>query len=326
MIKRSLLTAAAVGVLSAVAVAGTAAADPSGSPQYRQLAGVGSDTTQDVLNALSDAVTIGGQKVLGSYDAFGSANITTKGSGNCTIPRPAGSGAGRQALLDSANAGNGCVQFARSSSLSTAAVNPQLTFIPFAVDGVSYATTGSSVVPRQLSVDDLKAYYTCDAGLVGTGPNYTVTPVLPQANSGTRAFFLQQIGVSEAQISSAKCVINGVKNGQQIQENNGNVLDRKSLVPFSIAQFIAQAGNVTPDLRGNAVLGTVDGLSPIALNGDFGIKRNVYNVIPTSQVGNDPYKSVFVGGTSLVCSQTAIIKQYGFALNPSCGSTATKTG
>ncbi len=102
---------------------GAAQADPAGAPTYRDLAGVGSDTTQGVVNGLADAITVGGVKVLGSYDATGSANITTKDPAtkpNCTIPRPAGSGNGVNALVASLDGNTGCVQFARSSSNNSA--------------------------------------------------------------------------------------------------------------------------------------------------------------------------------------------------------------
>ena len=96
---------AVLSVISAVGLfvlgaADSAQADPSGAPQYRPLAGVGSDTTTPVMNALSNDITIGGSKVIGSYDATGSATIATQAAAACqAIARPNGSGAGRTALL-----------------------------------------------------------------------------------------------------------------------------------------------------------------------------------------------------------------------------------
>ncbi len=69
----------------------------------------------------------------------------------------------------------------------------------------------------------------------------------------------------------------------------------------------------------------MDGISAFALNTDSTAKRDVYNVIPTSQEGVAPTSTVFVGPTPSVCTQTNIIKRYGFGANANCGSTAQRT-
>ncbi|MCB8906825.1 MULTISPECIES: substrate-binding domain-containing protein [unclassified Streptomyces] len=330
MNKKKTGLAFAVAALAVVTIGGgLATADPAGPPQFRQLSGVGSDTTQDVMNGLADVVTVNGQKVIGSYDATGSANITTKSAAtnpNCTIARPNGSGAGRSALLNSLQAGNGCLDFARSSSLSLGAANPGLTYVPFAVDAVSYAITPGSAIPRKLTLADLKAIYHCDPAYVGAGPNYDMTVYLPQAGSGTRSFWQSQMGITEADVVAGiyPC-IKDKKGTAPVQEHDGRVLDDKSIVPFSIAQYQSQSSQTIADLRGRAILGTVDGLSPTVLNSGFGVKRDVYNVIPTSKVGVSPWSDVFVGPNSGVCKQTSVINTYGFATNPNCGDTTKQT-
>lgn len=331
---RTRLAAVLIGggmVSASLGLSGIASADPSGTPTYRQLAGVGSDTTQDVMNALANAITISGTKVLGSYDAVGSATITTKASGCTGIARPNGSGAGRTALLNSLNAnsgaGDGCLDFSRSSSLNLAASTPGLTYIPFAVDSVTYAVTNLSSVPRSLTEADLQAYYHCDPNYVGASAPYDVTPMLPQAGSGTRSYWLGKMGITEAQISAGTypCLINGTKNGQIVEEHTGLLLDDKSIVPFSIAQYNAQATQTISDKRGRAVLGTIGGTVPNLMNDSFFYKRDVYNVIPTSKVGVSPWSDVFVGNTSLLCAQSSVIQKYGFAVNPNCGDTANRS-
>ncbi|MFJ3903011.1 hypothetical protein [Streptomyces sp. NPDC090025] len=317
------------GLLTGTLCATQAVADPSGPPPYRQLAGVGSDTTQDVMNGLSNVVTINGQKVIGSYDATGSANITTKDPATtpgCTIQRPNGSGAGRTALLNSLQANNNCLDFARSSSLSLGAANPGLTYVPFAVDGVSYAITPTSTVPRKLSLADLKAIYHCDPNYVGSGPNFGLTVYLPQAGSGTRSFWESQMGITEADVvGGVYPCIKDVKGGTPVQEHDGRVLDDKSIVPFSIAQYNAQSSQTIADLRGRALLGTVDGNAPTVLNTGFGVKRDVYNVIPTSKLNTAPWSNVFVGPNALICQQQSVINTYGFAANQNCGDTSKQT-
>ncbi|MFF3950696.1 hypothetical protein ACFYYN_38710 [Streptomyces sp. NPDC001902] len=316
----------AAGLLTGTVCGSVAVADPSGAPAFRQLSGVGSDTTQDVMNGMAQSITIGGQKVIGSYDATGSAKITTKSGTTCTIDRPNGSGAGRNALVASLQAGDNCLDFARSSSLSLGAVDPDLTYVPFAVDGVTYAITGSSQIPRKLTLNDLKQIYTCNKDYVGTAPNFTMTAYLPQAGSGTRNFWESTVGISDTDVKNGvyPC-IKDAKGGNPVQEHDGRILDDKSIVPFSIAQYNSQSTQTIADLRGKAVLGTIDGIAPTVLNSSFGVKRDVYNVIPTSKVGTAPWSTVFVGSNSLICQKTDVINTYGFAANANCGDTSKQT-
>ncbi|MFJ5829687.1 substrate-binding domain-containing protein [Streptomyces sp. NPDC093089] len=327
--KKTGLALAFAAVAAITAGSGLAAADPAGPPQYRQLAGVGSDTTQDVMNGLADVVTVNGQKVLGSYDATGSATITTKNPAtnpNCTIPRANGSGAGRTALLSSLQNANGCLDFARSSSLNLGAASPGLTYVPFAIDGVSYAVTPGSSIPRKLAMADLKAIYHCDPNYVGAGPNYDLTVYLPQAGSGTRSFWQSQMGITEADVvAGVYPCIKDKKGTAPVQEHDGRVLDDKSIVPFSIAQYQAQSSQTIADLRGRALLGTVEGVAPTVLNTGFGVKRDVYNVIPTGKVTTSPWSDAFVGPDSGICKQSALINTYGFATSPNCGDITKQT-
>ncbi|QXE34690.1 hypothetical protein KQY30_10745 [Streptomyces sp. GMY02] len=329
MKKKKILMAVAGALLVAGTVGTSAFAEPSGTPTYRQLSGVGSDTTQDVMNGLSQVVTINGTKVIGSYNAVGGATITTKDpavNNKCTMNRPNGSGAGRTALLNSLQAGDNCLDFARSSSLSLGAANPGLTYVPFAVDGVSYAITPSSVLPRKLTLNDLKAIYHCDPAFVGNGPNFNLTVLLPQAGSGTRSFWESTVGITDADVvAGVYPCIKDTKSGAPVQEHDGRVLDDKSIVPFSIAQYIAQSSQTVADVRGRAILGSIDGKASTTLNSDFGVKRDVYNVIPTSKIGTAPWSTVFAGSNSLICQQTGVINTYGFAANPNCGDTSKQT-
>ncbi|MFC1403802.1 MULTISPECIES: substrate-binding domain-containing protein [Streptacidiphilus] len=327
--KNSLKLATAVAGIGLMAFgAGTAQADPSGTPTYRQLAGVGSDTTQGVMNAMSNAITINGTKVIGSYDATGSATIATQSGAACqAVARPNGSGAGRTALLNSLTAADGCLQFSRSSSLNTTASIPGLTYVPYAIDAVTYAITPKSSIPRNLSLADLHSIYTCDPNYVGTAPNYSIHALLPQAGSGTRSFWETTVGISDTDVVSGKYpCISDTKNGKPIEEHDGRVLDDTSIAPFSIAQYIAQESGTITDLRGSALLGNIDGTPSLLLNTGATATREVYNVIPSSKVGTAPYSTVFVGGTSLICQQTSIIKNYGFGLDANCGDTSKTSG
>src|SRR5437763_15747741 len=118
---RTLTKIAAAGVVAAAlgtAASGAALADPPAgvTPAPSDIVGVGSDTTQGVLNHVADAYNGQApapvQKVY-SWDATGSATITPK-LGCSTINRPSGSSAGIGALKADSSIPS-CVDFARSS-------------------------------------------------------------------------------------------------------------------------------------------------------------------------------------------------------------------
>ncbi|GAA3729770.1 hypothetical protein GCM10022225_09150 [Plantactinospora mayteni] len=131
-----------------------AGADPSPGTDYRLLAGVGSDTTQDVMNGLGAA--IGGGTVVASWDARGASPIKTKAD-NCVFQRPNGSTEGNRALWASkvqspaASTIEDCVDFARSSSNTTLVLAGDGVWIPFALDAVTYAINENSDLPTKLN-------------------------------------------------------------------------------------------------------------------------------------------------------------------------------
>ncbi|WP_340377459.1 Ig-like domain repeat protein [Streptomyces sp. SS7] len=308
------LVAAAV-VAGGVALASPAYADPTPAGTFRQLVGVGSDTTQDVLNALAGD-TVGGKDYSGtavksatgagiaSYDAIGSSTIQTR-SGGASFNRPNGSGAGRTALsmsltgdkFPSSNgvAISGQVDFARSSSGPSFSGNA-LTYIPFARDAVGIAVRGSGL--DSLTSQQLFDIYKANGTRVLGGQ--TLHPVLPQTNSGTRKFFLQAIGLTEDTVDTSL---------PTVQENQANtaLTQDGSLVPFSVGSWIAQNNGIAPDYSSTAVaagahlasvqlpgdtggvtspITTVDGkLAPVPHyyeNSTFG--RDVYNVVPSRAI------------------------------------------
>ncbi|WP_084467301.1 substrate-binding domain-containing protein [Actinokineospora inagensis] len=319
--QRFIVVAAATAALAGL-LAGNAQADPTGPPTYRDLVGVGSDTTQTVLNGLADSVTVNGVKVLGSYDARGSAQIVTKDPATnpaCSIARPENSGGGVTALQNDIQAGTNCVQFARSSS-NSAATNPNLKFIPFAVDALTYAVRSDSSVPKKLTKLQLTAIYTC--------ANTAFKPLAPQFGSGSRSFFVKNVMPSGTVDSATlfgvggqySCVNDKDASGEGIQEHVGTYLtDVKNLVPYSIAVYNSQVYGNAPAAQGKAVLGTIDNVQPTNMNTNSILKRDVYNVIPADKLAVAPYSTVFVGGDSLVCKATDVITRYGFGVNPTCG-------
>ncbi|WP_018684226.1 substrate-binding domain-containing protein [Actinokineospora enzanensis] len=323
MRKKQRMIFAAAAALTIAGLASTSAqADPTGAPTYRDLVGVGSDTTQTVMNGLADAITVNGVKVLGSYDARGTAQITTKDPAtkpNCTINRPENSGGGLTALKNDVAANAGCVQFSRSSS-NAAAANPDVKYIPFAVDALTYAIRSDSTVPKKLTTAQLTSIYTC--------ANTTFKPLAPQFGSGTRAFFVKSVlpagTVDSATLFGAggtyPCVNDKDAAGEGIQEHVGTYLtDPKQLLPYSIAVYNSQVYGNAPAAQGKAILGTVDNIQPTNLNTSSVFKRDVYNVVPVAKLGTEPYNTIFNGSGSAICQRSDVITRYGFGVAPNCG-------
>ncbi|MEV0570134.1 hypothetical protein [Dactylosporangium sp. NPDC050588] len=335
----------AVAAVTLTVTAAPAAANPPAG-EYRQLAGVGSDTTQDVLNGLGETVTSGGSKVIASYDARPAGLIKTKTTG-CEFNRPDGSGAGRTALKASENDGGnvyqgvnvtGCVDFARSSSYgggSSPQTTGNYTYIPFGVDAVSFAVNTDSDLPTSLTFVQLQRIYRCLTTVVSGVP---VKPLLVQSGSGTRSFWLSKMGIAEADIANGDypCIVQTV-NGAPIQEHDARVLAGHNdyIMPFSVGQFIAQGnaatiatqtGVVVEDRRGTSRIGRVNGLQPI-VNGKLNINfrpqliRDVYNVVPTRRLAEPVIAQTFVGATSAVCANQSVIELFGFGFRTTAGAT-----
>ena len=352
------LATAALTIPAVLMAGGAAFADPSGAPTYRKLVGVGSDTTEEVMNSLADAIIVdpdgagpeGTQKVLGSFNATGGAfeakdpaalpaGATTcsyaaynpAGSGNNGPGvRASGSSAGRSRLLESLTPTDprvGCLDFARSSSLNQAAATPNLTYIPFALDGLTYAVRADSSISRTLSLASLKTIYQCGAGSA-------FIPTLPQAGSGTRSSWLSLLGLTEA--TKGACVVDTYVDPadgltKSVQEHDGRALvDPKMLVAYSAAQYSAQSVGSVTDKRGRAVLGGIGGVPSQGPNSGGAGARLMYNIVPTSRVNSsDPadalLKQVFVGPNAEVCKQPAVIAKNGFGPITNCGDTSKTT-
>jgi Bacterial Ig-like domain (group 3) len=192
-----------VGITALALVAGAAtlpaAADPSNpSTTFGKLVGVGSDTTQDVMNGIANA--LGGPSsnpIIASYDATIHAAITTR-AGGLPIDRPNGSGDGAAALLTSIGQSGsaawktyvatgtptqlepandfqtGQVDFARSSSGAgaNAIAGGVLTYVPFATDALDYAVDANSkfkAFSNGLTVQQIKDIYNGAVNEIITG-------------------------------------------------------------------------------------------------------------------------------------------------------------
>jgi hypothetical protein len=117
---------------------------------------------------------------------------------------------GIAALVDGGTtAGHPCVDFVRPSRPPRTTDPPNLTFVPLAMDNLTYASIGKSKkfrhgsnAPASLSTADLTGIYACKFvkwnQIPGNskGSKATIHPLLPQAGSGPLASFLNAIGVT----------------------------------------------------------------------------------------------------------------------------------
>lgn len=259
---------AAVAAALGIAMAGVAVAAPANAePVSNSYALVGSDTLQDVVNALTNGTDVTGTRVrvtaanqtVGSFDAFGSTTIQTKPGGEY-FSRPSGSGQGLNALSASITGNDwsgttalpkkkitGQVDIARSSSgwgNNADSANGKLAYIPFARDAVGFAYKGGTSAWAHLTLDQVKAVY---AGTLTQIDGVTIKPILPQGSSGTRKFFLKALTGSET--GSTPGVPAGTSRGQYSNtttaENDGTVLQDGEIIPFSVANWIAQSNGAT---------------------------------------------------------------------------------
>jgi len=281
-------------------LAGPAMADPTTS-----YVAVGSDTTQDVMDAISN--TLIGNATIGSWDAINpvSANageiitpakVSSAGAQTpCSFTRPNGSGQGLTALRESINPATtatpalgvepGCVDIGRSSSGPPAAnLDPagQLIWIPFALDAVGVATgaTTNITTADMFTFADLQNLYDNCATVTEGGVTYNpgtatagqqqIDLYIPQSGSGTRNFWATKLNFNAT--TPPACVhdhiVAGPNTGSIVEEHNGLAYqsDPNGYGPFSIAQWISQR-NGHNDRRHGAVLHNLDGISPFS-NGD----------------------------------------------------------
>ncbi len=317
--KGTLAVAIAALGLTSIISGDPASADPK---QYAAATGVGSDTTQDIMNALSghansnnfvpvQSSVASGKRQLVSWDALGTPCITPKAPG-ATINRPNGSTNGRRALsraIDGSNWGDatcgakpvsGLVQFARSSA-GPSGTGTSLAYIPFGRDalGFAYYANGVATPVTTLTSAQLTSLFT-------TGPTtisgVELVPCSIQTGSGTFQSWNTAIGVTAAQMAAATATC-----GAEIQENDAAGLAARGQQPafagkqlvigFSAANFISQSNGVAAsqlapgvdlgsiDALGKPYAGTAPNTTPSATfyaSTTYG--RDVYNVLPSTIV------------------------------------------
>jgi ABC-type phosphate transport system substrate-binding protein len=377
MRKLSKFFAGAVSVAAAAAlVAGTVTAasaapkdPPKGiTPQSFDVVGVGSNTTQYVMDQMSvnynSTVKVhnANHPWFFSWDAVkpGTSgttptNIVTK-AGCPVIVRPNGSTAGLKALdanTFDGKTGHYCIDFGRSSGArSTSAPKPGpggVLYVEFAKDAITWAARstahGGTDAPATLTKAQLIGIFTCKTTnwhAVG-GKNAAIKVYLPQPGSGTLSTWEKFMGITTV----GSCV------SQAPEENEGTFAGFNSanaIAIYSIGAYVAQkyhsaACGKTPAKGQNAfgcnttgvlALGKISGVSPITtakvptINPVFPASffRTVYNILRWTAVTKDHLYArlePFFGAKGFLCTSPIAktdIKNYGFIVDPKCGSTS----
>ncbi|HEY4018418.1 MAG TPA: hypothetical protein VGM75_07010 [Pseudonocardiaceae bacterium] len=271
---RSRIATFAVATATAAAAtatfAGVALADPPAShtPALTDISGVGSDTTQFVMNDVTtgpggwDSQIPAPANYVDSFDAVNPTTgvvgdtITTKPG--CSFARPDGSSAGITSLInDQKSTVDGtadCVDYARSTRMRQGSDPASIGFLPFAQDSLKYATSHptpsfptvrATNAPQTLTAANLATIYSC--GTTGTISHWTdftggtstdaVQALIPQggSGSGTRTFFESSIGVTDTTI------VAGINSGclLQVKANDPAPIraSADAIAPFSVPQF-----------------------------------------------------------------------------------------
>lgn len=310
---RTLRGFAAIGALSATLALGAlpAHAEPSTTPKLGDLVGVGSDTSQGVVNALAagyNAKYPSRSVKVASFDATPKGTTITPAQGCSAISRPDGSGSGIAALRADTK---GCIDFARSSRANSA-TEDDLVFIPFAKDVLSYAyASPTSNAIKNLTRDELALIYSCTdtkwSQVRAGASTASIRPHLPQTGSGTRSTFLTDIGLTEQDISDAKAKA-GCLLVDTDQENKASVVAKAPdrIFPFAQSAFTVQGGTSKTGIALSS-----------SQSGGYKLVRNIFNVVKENPASPNTVPSAFTavfGRYGYICSSDgqAIVAKQGF--------------
>jgi phosphate transport system substrate-binding protein len=364
-LRAAVSAAAALAALGAPLLLGAApaAAVPAADGQVQVLAAAGSDTTQDVVGAVLDAyrtdrtanpdadqpVNIPVRPAAGGLTVPADATCAARAyvpAGQeqppASLPAPAGSGAGKNALKDPANLATACVDVARSSSGRAATDPAEFEYYGYARDAVSWAHFAGAA-PAGLTLAQLRDVYSCAVTnwrQLG-GQDAPIVRYLPPAGSGTRTFFVGTVLGAQPATSCGEPKV--------AAENDGTAVpaaDRAGAVlPYSVAQWVAQANGAVADVRAGVVVGPLGGENPVSgpdadgrfvpnaavvNGGTFPGVRTVYNVLDTRLPSYGQALRVVgfdAAGPGFLCAGsptvTALLTRFGFTPLP--GNTCTRS-
>jgi hypothetical protein len=178
----------------------------------------------------------------------------------------------------------------------------------------------------------LKRIYQCDPAVTFPSNPNGFRPLIGIFGAGNRTFLFQKLGITDSANYTTvnPCVRDKDASGAGILANDGRYLTHpRELITYSVGPYLAQITKAEPDIHGNAVLGSINGISPFDPDA-FGA-RPVFNVVRTADIDgvapdNQQVKDLFVGPSSLVCRSVSAIKKSGFDTRADCGSTTLVSG
>jgi ABC-type phosphate transport system substrate-binding protein len=265
IVSKLLVAATTAAAVTAMMATPALADPPTGvTPKPGDVVGVGSDTIQNVFDQFShDYNATHSTGKLYSWDALnpktgamGDPIQLKSGSTACKIPRPDGSSAGITALENTGKTStHPCIDFARSSRARATTDPTTISFIDLAGDAVTVATQPGSHAPANLlTTAVLTGIYNCTItkwnqipGNSG-GSTATISAFAPQNGSGTRAFFLGALGLTNpgpcVSTSATRAGAAGAGDNT-LQENEGvaPILNKNKanvIFPFSVGKWIAE--------------------------------------------------------------------------------------
>jgi phosphate transport system substrate-binding protein len=310
MSSRTLRKRALVAVSMVLAVlALNACMVPDKVPQNITFAG--SDTTQDFMAAIagqynSDATANPDPDTLYNVLSQQFAPLTVPADGHCATARtyhtpagagetlaPNGSSAGRNALKASVQAGDGCIDVARSSGPPRAIPTdlPSFEYYAFGIDAMGWSSA-STKAPANLTIAQLRGIYNCtftNWNQVG-GSAGPIQRYVPQTGSGTYQFFISDlITFDPALFSGPSCpaVIFTQENSGELIATNGD--QEEALVGYSMGNWVAQARGVAPDQRAGQTLRNLDGQNLVVFPGGVATPNTAPGPVQESNITlNDP--------------------------------------
>lgn len=126
---------------------------------------------------------------------------------------------------------------------------------------ISYAVSGASDIPLDLTSAEVRDFYLCNLG-----PAYTA--MLPTVGGGwvKNAWIRSTYPGGTLPSPTPSCVQNGTdENGALIQENRGTQVNKPTeIVPFWVDSWEDQTSGRVPNVRGTTRVGQIDGISPFA--------------------------------------------------------------